>query len=223
MTWKRIAWLLGLLTALIVIGGVCGYSYLKSSRFQHYALRKIIETADRSTGGRTQIRALDFDLSTLTAHLYGVVVRGQEPADADAPALLTIDKLTVGLKIRSILRRQISLSELLIEHPVAHLQVDRSGVSNVPQSAASDSSSQMNIFDLAVGHFDLRNGEINYNDRKTPLEADLHDLTTDVRFESLLSRYRGSISYANGHLRYDRYTPLAHRLTAKFHRHAFGF
>jgi translocation and assembly module TamB len=215
MSWKKwTGWILGVLTALIVIGAVGGYSYLKSSAFQRYALRKIIESADRSTGGRTQIRALDFDLSTLTAHLYGVVVRGKE--SADAPALLTIDKLTVGLKIRSLLRRQISLSELLIEHPVAHLQVDRNGASNIPQPPPSDSSNQTSVFDLAVGHVGLSNGEINYNDRKTPLEADLHDLTTDVRFVSQLSGYRGSISYANGHVRYDRYAPLPHRLAASF-------
>lgn len=222
MSWtKRIGWTLGVLTALIVIGAVGGYFYLKGSGFQQYALRKVIEAADRATGGRTKIRALDLDLSTLTAHLYGVVVRGKE--SVHAPALLTIDKLTVGLKIRSVLRRQVSLSELLIEHPVAHLQVDRNGASNIPQPPPSDSNNQTNVFDLAVEHVGLSNGEINYNDRKTPLEADLHDLTTDVRFESLLARYRGSISYADGHLRYERYAPLPHGLTASFTATPSGF
>ena len=99
MSWKkRIAWTLGVLTTLIVIGAASGYFYLEGSGFQQYALRKVIEGADRSTGGHTQIRALDLDLSTLTAHLYGVVVRGKEAVDA--PALLTIDKLTIRLKIR---------------------------------------------------------------------------------------------------------------------------
>ena len=93
-------------------------------------MRRIITQVDQSTGGRAQIRSFDFNLSTLTAHLYGIVIRGTEKPDA--PPLLQIDKLTVGLKIKSVFRRQISLSELLIEHPVVHVQVDRGGNSNIP-------------------------------------------------------------------------------------------
>ena len=216
MKWKKsVGWTLASLTAFMVVGSVvAGYFYLRSSSFDEFALRKIIAQADESTGGRTQIHAFDFNLSTLTAHLYGIVVRGTEKPDA--PPLLQIDKLTVGLKIKSVIRRQISLSELLIEHPVMHLQVDRNGSSNIPQAPPQNSSSQTNVFELAVGHVVLSNGEIDYNDRKTPLDADLHDLRTDIRFESLATRYRGSISYDNGHLRYDRYAPLPHGFNASF-------
>jgi len=214
MKWKKtIGWTLASLMALIVIGAAAGYFYLKSTGFQEFALRKIVEQVDRSTGGRAQIRAFDFDLPSLTAHLYGIVVRGTEKPNA--PPLLQIDKLTVGLKIKSVIHRQISLSELLVEHPVAHLQVDAAGNSNIPQPP-QNSGSSTNVFDLAVGHAGLGNGEIEYNDHKTPLEADLHNLKTDIRFESLARQYRGSLSYANGHLRYDKYTPLAHGLNAKF-------
>jgi len=214
MNWKKIVgWTLASLMALIVIGAVGGYFYLKSSGFQEFALRRIITQVDQSTGGRAQIRAFDFNLSTLTAHLYDIVIRGKE--SAGAPPLLQIDKLTVGLKIKSVFRRQISLSELVIEHPVVHLQVDRDGNSNVPPTPPSSGPST-SIFDLAVGHVALGNGEVNYNDRKTPLDADLHNLKTDVRFEYLAKRYRGSISYDNGHLHYDKYAPLPHGFNASF-------
>ena len=214
MKWKKIiGWTLASLMMLIVIGGMVGYFYLKSSGFQEFAMRKIVTQADQATGGRTQIHALDFDLSTLTAHLYGIVVRGTEKPDA--PPLLQIDKLTVGLKIKSAIHRQVSLSELLIGHPVVQLQIDRKGNSNIPQPPQSSGSST-NVFDLAVGHAALDNGEINYNDHKTPLEADLHNLKTDIRFDSLARQYRGSLSYDSGHLRYDKYAPVAHGLNAGF-------
>src|ERR1700683_553544 len=94
--WKGIVgWILASTIALIVIGAVAGYFYLRSSGFQEFAMRKIIAQADESTGGRTQIRAFDFELSTLTAHLYGIVIRGTQAPDL--PPLLEIDKLTVGL------------------------------------------------------------------------------------------------------------------------------
>ena len=215
MSWKKIVgWTLASLVALIVMGALAGYFYLRSSGFREYALRKIVAQADQSTGGRTQIRSLDFNLSTLTAHLYGIIIHGKE--SPDAPPLLQIDKLTVGLKIKSAIHREISLSELLIDHPGVHLQVDRNGNNNIPPTPPSNSSGHTSVFELAVGHVALSNGEVNYNDRKTPLTADLHNLRTDIRFEFLATRYRGSISYDNGRLHYDKYAPVPHGFNASF-------
>ena len=211
---KVIGLTLASLAGLIVIAAVAGYFYLKSSGFQEFAMRKIVEQVDHSTGGRTQVRAFDFELGSLTAHLYSVVIHGKEKPEA--PPLLEIDKLTVGLKIESVLRRQITLSELLIERPVVHLLVDRDGNSNIPQVPPGDPGSHTSVFDLAVRHVALSNGQINYNDRKTPLDADLHDLRADISFDYLATRYRGSISYDNGHLHYDKYAPLPHGLNASF-------
>ncbi len=215
MHWKRIVVrALAALAIVCVITVVGGYFYLKSSTFSHFAMRKIIEQANQATGGHTQIGAFDFDLSTLTAHLYGVVLRGTEPPAARP--LFEVHKLTVGLKIQSVLRRKVSLSELLIDHPVVHIQVDRKGNSNMPQAPQSRSGSNMSGFDLAVGHVALTDGEVNYNDKKTLVDADLRDLRTDIVFELWASRYRGLVSYDNGHLRYGQYTPLPHSFNVKF-------
>lgn len=215
MNWKKIVgWTAVALVALVVIAAIGGYFYLQSSGFREFAIRKIIAQVDQSTGGRAEIRAFDFDLHTLTAHLYGVVVHGKE--GRDAPPLLAIDKLTVGLKILSVLHRQINLSELLVEHPVVHMQVDKNGNSNIPDAPPQPPGSSTNVFDLAVGHVGLSNGEVDYNDRKTPLDADLHDLRTEIKFETLARRYSGSVAYDNGHLRYDKYAPMPHSFSANF-------
>ena len=215
MNWKKIArWTLAGLLALMLLAAVGGYFYLQSGGFQEFAIRKIIAQVDQSTGGRTEIRAFDFDLRSLTAHLYGVVVHGKE--GPDAPPLLAVDKLTVGLKILSVVHRQINLRALLVERPVVHMQVDKNGNSNIPDAPPQPAGSSNNVFDLAVGHFELSSGEVNYNDRKTPLDADLHDLRTDVKFETSARRYSGSIAYDNGHLRYDKYAPMPHAFNASF-------
>ena len=98
---------------------------------------------------------------------------------------------------------------------MVHLGVDREGKSNIPQSPPSKNSSRTSVFDLAVGHVNLTDGEINYNDKKTSLVGDLYDLDTDIRFDPLARRYRGRISYDNGHLCYARYSPLPHSLIGK--------
>src|ERR1035438_6953168 len=215
MNWKRtIGWTLAGLLALILMAVVGGYFYLRSGSFQQYALRKIVEQADLATGGRTQIGALDFTLSPLTAHLYNITVRGTE--SPEQPPLLHADELTVRIKILSALHHQVALRELLIAHPVIHLQVSREGNNNLPTAPPPQSSSHTSVFDLAVEHAQITNGEVNYNDRKTPVEADLYDLEADTRFEFLSKRYAGVVSYNHGQVKYAQYTPRPHNLNFKF-------
>jgi translocation and assembly module TamB len=215
MKWKRtIGWALAGLAMLLIIAAVGGYFYLRSSGFQKYALAKIVEQADIATGGRTQIGGMDFDLSTLTAHLYDITLRGTE--SPGQPPLLHADKLTVRMKILSALRRQVALRELLVDHPVVYLQVSREGKNNLPAAPPSQSTSHTSVFDLAVEHMQLSKGEINYNDHKTPLEANLYDLGTDIRYATLAKRYEGGLSYNNGSVRYAQYGSLPHNLSLKF-------
>src|ERR1700688_5004795 len=215
MNWKRtIGWALAGLLTLLLIAIVGGYFYLRSNNFQQFALGKIVEQADQATGGRTQIGGLDFNLSTLTAHLYNITMRGTE--SSDQPPLLHADELTVRIKIVSALHHQVALRELLTAHPVIHFQVSREGKYNLPTAPPSQSSSNTSVFDLAVEHVQLTNGEVNYNDRKTPLDADLYDLATDIRFTSLAKTYEGVVSYNNGHVKYAQYAPLPHNLNLKF-------
>ncbi len=215
MKWKKVVVrTLAAFAVIILVGVLGGYFYLQSNEFRQFAIHEIIKQTNQATGGRTQIGGLDFSLSTLTAHLYNVVIRGTEPPDARP--LLQLDKLTVGLKIHSALHRKVNLSELLLEHPVSYLRVDRDGKSNIPSPPRSQSRGSTNLFDLAIGHFALSRGEVNYNDAKIPLDLDLYDLGTDVTFDSLATRYRGSVSYDNGHIHYGRYAPLPHSLSVQF-------
>ncbi|MGC2450383.1 MAG: translocation/assembly module TamB domain-containing protein [Candidatus Sulfotelmatobacter sp.] len=215
MTWKRrIGWAaiaFGVLLVVIVIGG---YAYLKTSSFNRFARRKIAEEVYKSTGGRTTIGGLDFSLSQLTVHLYDITLRGTEAADQ--PALLHVDKIAVGIKIVSLLHGKATIRELLIEHPVVNVEVSRSGENNFPTASNRSSSSSTSVFDLAVGHAEITNGEIDYKDQKTPLDADLYDLGTDIRFTSMVKRYDGVLSYKSGRLRYANYAPLAHDFDLRF-------
>src|SRR5437899_12210429 len=114
MRWKRIiGWALAGLAALILVAVIGGYFYLKSSGFQHYTLGKIEEQVNLATGGRAEIRALDFDLSTLTAHLYHITVHGTECPNQ--PPLLQFDKLTDGAKTLSSLTRHVIVRDLWSE------------------------------------------------------------------------------------------------------------
>jgi translocation and assembly module TamB len=215
MQWRKITgWTFGVLTVLLVIAALSGYLFLKSSAFNQFALRKIAESTQQATGAPTTIGALDFNLSTLTAHLYNITVHGTE--SPSQPPLLHIDKLTVGMKIRSALHRRVSLNDLIVEHPVAYIRVDATGKNNLPVAPPAQTSSSVSVFDLAVRHAQLIRGEITYNDKKAPLDADLYNLGAEIHFYPLTTSYRGSISYDSGHLRYAQYATLPHTFQAQF-------
>ena len=77
MPWRRtISWTFAVLAVLVFAGAVSGYLFLKSHSFQEYALRTIVQETNDATGGRAEIRTLDFELSTLTAHLYNITLHG---------------------------------------------------------------------------------------------------------------------------------------------------
>ena len=75
---KKIGWALAGLAILLIVVVIAGYLYLQTNSFRRFAIREISKQADQATGGRTEIGGLDFKLSTLTAHLYNITVRGTE-------------------------------------------------------------------------------------------------------------------------------------------------
>ncbi|MFZ0941787.1 MAG: translocation/assembly module TamB domain-containing protein [Candidatus Sulfotelmatobacter sp.] len=215
MRWRQIiGGVLAGICFLIIASGVGAYFFLKSESFQKIAIRTVVKDTDAATGGRAEIGKLEFQLSSLTATLYNITLHGSEPANQ--PPLLHIDKLTVGLQIQSIVQHKISLSQLLIEHPVAYVRVARNGKSNLPQSPRKQDGRNITVFDLAARHVRLTDGQVHYNDRAIPLEADLCGLKTEIHFVPIQVRYEGSISYDSGTLRYGSDPVVAHSLDARF-------
>ncbi len=216
MNWKKIiAWVPGTLLLLLAVIGIGGFVFLQSQSFHRYVLAKIMQVASDSTGGKVYVRSFDFHWSGLRADLYDIVIRGTE--GADQRPLLRVDKLTVGLKILSVLHQQVNLNELLIEHPVVNLTVDKDGKNNIPQpNAPKQQNSQTNVFDLAVGHVLLSGGELYYNDKKNLINADVRDFRTETNFSALEKRYSGSVSYHQGSVQYANLKSLPHGFDLQF-------
>ncbi len=79
MPWRRtIRWTFVVLGVLVFAAAVVGYLFLQSRSFQEYALRTIVKETNDATSGRAEIRNFDFELSTLTAHLYNITLHGSE-------------------------------------------------------------------------------------------------------------------------------------------------
>jgi len=209
-----IRWAAGILLALIVITGLAAVILLRSTSFHNYVLRTVEQNASASLNTRVQLQNFSLRPSILGLDLYGLTVYGIGPGAGEP--LLQIDHVGMTVRIISLLRRQWNLANVTINHPVVHLIINSSSEDNLPTFQRS-TNSNTNIIDLAIGHILLDRGEIYYNDRKSALDAELHDLQFQSNYEAAVGgRYVGKFSYREGWLHYDRYSPADHDLQAEF-------
>jgi translocation and assembly module TamB len=215
MAWKtKLGWIAISFVAFVVVLVIAGYVVFRTQRFHDYVLAKLQQQASEATGGQVQIQNFALRLSSLTADAYGITIRGSEPKSR--PPLVQADQLMVRLKIVSLLRKKIDLNEIILRHPVVNLIVKKDGTTNLPTSPKSNSNGSTNPFDLGIQHVLLSNGEIYYNDVKTPLDAELHDMQLELNSEFASKGYNGTLSYRDGRLQYGDMKPLPHDLKASF-------
>ena len=215
MTWKRkLQGIALIVVASILVIGVTGYVVVRSPGFHEYLLDKIEKQAGEATGTEVRVQSLALHLSQLTADAYGISVRGNQPQSARP--LIAADQLTVRLKIVSLLRNKVALNEIILRHPVVNLQVNKDGTTNIPTPPKTSAQGSSNLFDLGIQHVLLNRGEIYYNDVKTPLDAELHDLQLEIKAQSMGKSYDGKLSYRDGRVLYGNMKPLTHGLTANF-------
>lgn len=215
--WKKIA--LWSLAAIIVlsVGTVVTLVYLldHDEGFRHSILAKVEKSVHESTGARLEVRDFNLRLSNLSLDLYNVVVHGTEP-DPSKP-LAAVDHLQVGLTLDSLLNKKWHVRDIIVDHPVVRMAVNKAGENNLPKpEKKSTSSSNTNVFDLAIRELRLNNGEIYYNDQKTPLQADLHNLAVSANYDPAQNKYAGDLGYNSGKIVYGKYAPVEHSLQAKF-------
>ena len=212
---KIVAWIAGIIAVLVIVIAVGIYVALHTAFAHNYILKTAQQKASEALNTRVTLQNYALHLSNLGLDLYGLTVYGVGPG-ANAP-LLQVDHLGLGVKVISVLHRQWNLETVAADHPVVKLIVDPQGQSNLPTFQSSGNKSSTNMWDLAIQHILLDRGAVYYNDQKTPLNADLQDLTFKSNYDNTAGgRYYGTISYRNGQLQYGAYAPLPHDLQADF-------
>src|SRR5579884_2193414 len=156
--WRKIVgWTAVAIGVLVLVVVIAALVLLKTPAVEQYLVAKIEQKADTALGAHVDIQSIHFQLKNLTAVIYGLTVHGTE--SADSKPLLQVERITVGIKIVSILGGKVNLSELLIEKPAVNLIVNKAGETNLPHPPPSQGGSSVNVFNLAVGHVLLTNGE----------------------------------------------------------------
>src|SRR5262249_15649373 len=74
----------------------------------------------------------------------------------------------------------------------------------------------LGIFALGIRHLLLRQGDLYYNDRKSALDAALHDVELQSHFDPQWNRYSSRLRYQNGRIRFRDLNPMVHGLESEF-------
>lgn len=214
-SWGRIAgWTAAGVAGLLLLLVVVLVLVLRSGMFHNFALRKLQQVASAKLNTRVQLQNFSIHLSGLSADLYGLTIHGAPP-DANVP-LLQVQHIGVGVRIVSVLHKEWYLNRLRIDHPVVQVLMDDHGGSNLPKIKSSGGGSSVNIFQMGVRHVILDGGVVYFNSRKSPLEADLHDLTLHSQYAKPQQQYSIKLSYKDGHLQVGAFQPIPHELEAAF-------
>lgn len=186
-----------------------------------WARSAIVTRVERMTGGQVELESFRFSWWSLRAEMQGFVVRGREPEGT--PPLFRADRLMVDLRVDSLLGRRVSLDEILLVGPQIHIRFDDAGQSNVPQpptpAATPGKPLRERIFDLVIRKVRIENGEILYNNTRTPLVAEGGEFrfAFDHHAEAGGRRYyTGDFAWREVVIAARRYLPFTADVAARF-------
>ena len=102
-----------------------------------------------------------------------------------SPPFLQVPVVRLRFGIDSLLGGQVSLRELQLLDPAAHIEVAADGFTNVPKpAAAEDHQPGPDLFDLAVGLFALDRGSVYWNGTRYDISVSAEDLRVRTQFDS---------------------------------------
>ena len=191
--------------------------YLRSPQFEDLVRRKVIATLEDASGGRVDLKAFRWNLSTLTFQADGLTIHGLEAPD-QLP-YVHVDHMLARLHIISFVERQVSLEYVEVQRPVIHVIVYPDGTTNAPEPAIRQPGSKSTIqelFNLAVSRVNIHQGTLLLNERKLPLDCSANDILASMTYDHLAERYDGSVQVGKIDAKYQDFRDLPLRADLQF-------
>jgi translocation and assembly module TamB len=182
-----------ILATLLIVVIALGV-YLKLT-FSDYLRRRVVAELESVTGGTVEVQSLTWKLSTLQFDIAGLTVHGRESPN-QAP-YIHADHLFLKVKFRSLFSNGIRLQYVAVDHPVIHLIVNPDGTTNQPGPRLLSQiglNPATQLFDLAVDHIDVRNGELLFNEKKLPFQFGADRVSATMKYSAADKIYDGNVS-----------------------------
>jgi translocation and assembly module TamB len=218
MSRRRILWWVAVAIPAVAIALVLAAAVLLHSKsFQAYALGKVIQSVEESTGARVHVQSIDVNWHPLAIELFGI--SALNPASTSKTPLLTTDRLLVSLQIWPLLHHQVQIDSVTIDHPVIFVKTESDGHNNLPTPPQNQQSSNSTMA-VQIDRLTINNGLLQYDDRQTPLSAVLAGFRTQVDFDRPTNTYRGVVGYDSGRIEIAQTRTFEHRAELHFNADA---
>lgn len=194
---SRRARVLKWLAALAVLGALifsAAVATLQSDWARDRLRVYLEETISKTSGGRAEIGALQFDLLSLSAELRDFVFHGKE--SPDEPPLFRARRLSVDATVLSWIGRKFQVDSVEMDSPTLRIALYADGSNNLPTPSRPSSGPPVThtLIDLGVRRFTLTNGQVDIAGQSVPLHLKGEDLDLSLAFLSALERYEGRIA-----------------------------
>ncbi len=215
---RPVKWALGWAAGLVVLALLtlaAAFFVVRSDWFHNHLRSRMVAELERATGGEASIGSSRVDWRALRVTVAEIVIHGKEPRDT-AP-LLRIRKAEAGLKILSLMKRQVDLASLTVEGPEVHLIVGPDGETNLPRPKIEGrgKGTVETIFDLAVKRFRLEHGVLRIDDRQTPFSMRGEDLRAAFAYDRVGPKYTGHVALNAREAVFRNWKPLDARVEAE--------
>jgi len=186
----------------------------------YWMRRAVVRRIAAMTGGGVELGDFRFSLWRFRAELFDLTIHGSEPPSSRPYFHATY--VLADLRLASLLGRRVALDELRVDHPSLAVRILSDGMSNAPHPSApapGSRSLRQELFDLSVGRLQILEGEIRWNDARTPLVLDSEGFRFLMHLDSPaagISVYRGELSAKKVRLQAGRSLPFPSDLDLRF-------
>ena len=211
--WKYLLWLM--LAGALVLLGLGWYSTTES--FRALVRRRLIATLERTTGGRVELGSLHVVPFHFQVEVRELTIHGRE-GPREIP-FAHVNSLMAQVKIWSLLRSELGLNYVVLDHPVVHIILYSDGTTNQPEpklKATSSTKTMERLFALSISRFEVRRGELIWGDQRRPLDFALRDVSADMSYSLFRGVYEGNILLGKADSAFGGYRPFAWTAEAHF-------
>lgn len=206
--WRRLGKILASFTALAALLLIAAYFVVTSDWAKSRARVFVEEQISKATGGRAEIASLDYNLRSLRFIVEGFALHGTEgPREA---ALFRAARISVDATVLSFMEKKVRVNSVAVDQPAIHLHLYPDGRTNLPKPPGPSSGKPFTdtLVDLAIGHFEVRNGIARFAEQSLPLDVRGDNLELTLNFERAEERYRGLIAAQRLQFSTDKIQPV---------------
>jgi translocation and assembly module TamB len=191
--------------------------YLNTDSFQALVRRRMVAEIERITGGRAEVGDFHTTPFRMQLDVRNITVHGRESAQ-EIP-LAHAERLVARVKVSSLLRSQFGFYDLILDHPVLHVEVYPDGTTNVPPPSVrqtSNSTSIEQLFALSIDRLEVRHGQVLWDDQTVPVDFDVRDTELLMNYSFLRGTYLGRLLLGKVDTKFDDCRPFAWLSSVEF-------